>query len=341
MDEAVYRNPFKALGEVPTEEDIENSLFRRVFNVNISSRAEDRRKALATAKVNLLARLYAQRVKKITRIEKEIGEAHAFHVELCDASFQGGYDGLMADLRLIAGSARIVNRLQVKYASMIRRDPAHADRYKTEFLGRAGSVVKRLAPSFSNVNAAYAVLKELPDLNNEEFKVVVAGAPHVGKSSLVSKLTSRKIEIGTYPFTTKKINAGTVDSKGSRVIVFDTPGLLDRPLHERNPIERRAVSALRYLANNVVFLIDPTERAGYSVAYQESILSSVKELIPDTEVLKVYTHADRVSQMPEDEWWVSNVTGYGLDRLKAYIVSKAAAWRKHRMARNISEYVEP
>ncbi|RLG70920.1 MAG: hypothetical protein DRO04_00875, partial [Candidatus Iainarchaeum archaeon] len=38
----------------------------------------------------------------------------------------------------------------------------------------------------------------------------------------------------------------------------DTPGLLDKPEEKRNLVEKKAVSALRHLANLIIFVFDPT-----------------------------------------------------------------------------------
>ena len=43
-----------------------------------------------------------------------------------------------------------------------------------------------------------------------------------------------------YAFTTKSLFVGHMDHKYLRWQVIDTPGLLDRPLEERNTIEMQA-----------------------------------------------------------------------------------------------------
>jgi len=44
--------------------------------------------------------------------------------------------------------------------------------------------------------------------------------------------------------------------------VIDTPGLLDRPLDERNAIEMQSIVALGHLDASIMFFIDLSETCG-------------------------------------------------------------------------------
>jgi hypothetical protein len=50
--------------------------------------------------------------------------------------------------------------------------------------------------------------------------------------------------------------------------VLDTPGILDRPLEERNTIEMQSITALAHLRAAVIYIIDLSEQCGYSLAQQ-------------------------------------------------------------------------
>lgn len=125
------------------------------------------------------------------------------------------------------------------------------------FLGRTSSYVKRVEGELDYLNgvsrvlASFPVVKELPTL-------VVAGYPNVGKSTFVRNLTGSKVEVASYPFTTKGILVGYVKKRHQSIQVIDSPGLLDRPMGERNSIELQAVLALRELAGRVFFIVDPS-----------------------------------------------------------------------------------
>lgn len=53
--------------------------------------------------------------------------------------------------------------------------------------------------------------------------------------------------------------------------VLDTPGILDRPLEERNTIEMQSITALAHLRCAVLYLVDISEQCGYSLAQQADL----------------------------------------------------------------------
>ena len=61
--------------------------------------------------------------------------------------------------------------------------------------------------------------------------------------------------------------------------VVDTPGLLDRPLSERNEIERQTMAALSHLQGVVLYILDPSEHCGYPLDSQLSLAEDLKSWI--------------------------------------------------------------
>jgi nucleolar GTP-binding protein len=102
--------------------------------------------------------------------------------------------------------------------------------------------------------------------------------------------------------------------------IIDTPGLLDRPLNERNKIEQQAIAALRHLADLIVFVADPSETSGYQLSEQMKTLDIIKKIFPDVPLIIVENKVDikkTVTANPK----ISCITGEGIEELKQEIFS--------------------
>jgi GTP1/Obg family GTP-binding protein/tetratricopeptide (TPR) repeat protein len=104
--------------------------------------------------------------------------------------------------------------------------------------------------------------------------IVLVGAPNVGKSSIVSIISSKQPEVNHYPFTTRGILIGNMEWNGNshgtsqqqhQCQVMDTPGLLHRPVQERNSIELLTLASLSYLPSCIImYVTDLTETSTVS-----------------------------------------------------------------------------
>jgi len=150
-----------------------------------------------------------------------------------------------------------------------------------EIYGRISSVVKQVDENLILLSTAQKLMNKFPDIQDIP-TVVIAGYPNVGKSSLLRLISSAKPIIAQYPFTTKQIHVGHIVKKEKyseeKYQIIDTPGLLDRPLSERNEIERQAIAALTHLADFIIFILDPSETCGYLLKDQLHMLSQIKEI---------------------------------------------------------------
>jgi nucleolar GTP-binding protein len=97
---------------------------------------------------------------------------------------------------------------------------------------------------------------------------------------------------------------------------MDTPGLLDRPMSERNDIERQAITAIHYLDAVVMFMIDPSESCGYEIKDQKRLLEEIRENFK-LPLLVVANKADRseFQKLDEVEFNISTVTGEGIEEV--------------------------
>jgi nucleolar GTP-binding protein len=192
-----------------------------------------------------------------------------------------------------------------------------------EIYGRVSSIVKQVDKHLIFVADAQRILKTFPDLSDAP-TAVIAGYPNVGKSSLIRQLSAAKPEVAQYPFTTRQIYVGHMERKvryeKKMYQIIDTPGLLDQPLEERNKIEQQAISALRHLADLVVFLFDPSETCGYLISDQMKMLDDIKKIFPDVPFLIVENKVD-VTKTTTQNLKISCMTGEGIEMLRQKIFS--------------------
>jgi nucleolar GTP-binding protein len=192
-----------------------------------------------------------------------------------------------------------------------------------EIYGRVSSIVKQVDKNLVFLSGAQKILRTFPDIEDIP-TVVIAGYPNVGKSSLIRQLSAAKPEVAQYPFTTKQIYVGhmekTVRYEKKQYQIIDTPGLLDRPLSERNNIEKQAIAALRNLADLIVFIFDPSGTSGYQMNDQEFMLEDIKKLFCDVPFILVENKVD-VTNTGSANRKISCTTGEGIEELRQEILS--------------------
>jgi len=143
------------------------------------------------------------------------------------------------------------------------------------FSGRMVTILKKQSASLAYLEQVRQHMSRLPAIDPNSRTLLVCGYPNVGKSSFMNKVTHAKVEVESYAFTTKSLFVGHCDHKTLRWQIIDTPGILDRPLEERNTIEMQAITALAHIKCCVLFFIDISEHCGYSIEQQVRDLSPV------------------------------------------------------------------
>ena len=245
-----------------TEEIIENA-FKRMKKVNIAKGKNfwEWQKKKEIAKLKTFSNYIEEILRKIVKESANFEELHPFHKELL--SILADVITLKKSLARVNESAKLVKKLSSKLLLSIRKTPCKGrDDFRVikkkarEFLGRISSIVKRLKRTIELLRNASISLREMPDVNFSMPTAVLAGYPNVGKSTLLKRLTKAKPKIASYPFTTTIIQLGIIKNK-EKIQLVDTPGLLDKPEEKRNLVEKKAVSALKHLANLIIFVFDP------------------------------------------------------------------------------------
>ena len=165
----------------------------------------------------------------------------------------------------------------------------------------------------------------------EGLRVVLAGQPNVGKSSLLNALAGAELAIVTpIPGTTRDKIGQTIQIEGVPVHVIDTAGLREQE-STGDEIERIGIArswAEIGDADAVVFLHDLT-RAG-DAAYEAGEAAIGARLGDPARVLHVFNKSDAaVAQgLATGALQISARTGQGLDALRRALLERAG-WHAH------------
>lgn len=266
---------FEKITTVPTSDELIDKAFKRASRAMSGKKITGRDTARQAHESMILTsgNILSDNLSNIVRRFPNFDDLHPFYYDL--ANVMVGIDELRLALGKIDWASSKIHGMAREHVGMIRRaqEPTAVRR---QFFGRMGSIMKSINKDLVFLNDARNKLRELPSVQDEP-TIVVAGYPNIGKSSFVSMATGAKPEIASYPFTTKGVSIGHFMIGPDRYQVIDTPGLLDRPMSERNEIELQAISALTNLEAVVLFIIDASESCGYEIHDQKNMLEDVRD----------------------------------------------------------------
>ena len=114
----------------------------------------------------------------------------------------------------------------------------------------------------------------------------------------MNKVTRADVDVQPYAFTTKALFVGHMDHRFLRWQVVDTPGILDRPLEERNTIEMQAITALAHLQCCVLYFLDISEQCGYPIEQQLLLFESIQPLFANKQIIMV---ANKIDVLPYEQ----------------------------------------
>lgn len=166
-------------------------------------------------------------------------------------------------------------------------------------------------------------------LLREGIKVVIAGQPNAGKSSLLNALAGAELAIVTaVPGTTRDKVQQTIQIEGVPVHVIDTAGLRDSSDEVEQIGIARAWEAIAE-ADAVLFLHDLT-RANvpeYAAADEDIKRAMAEKLPPQVPVIELWNKADAVTgAAPVGGLMLSAKTRLGLDALRQRLL-ELAGWQ--------------
>lgn len=311
----------QGLGKVETYEKYLDIAFKNGMKAAAESRENTfshhkavRSKRIEIARIESTGKTLINTLGTIGRSFPSLDQLAPFYQELVRCTID--YDYIKKSLGALNWAKMQITGLLHKYTkelSETTRVP-HFNKLRTAFSGRISSIMKQIKPNLQYLEECRKIMKSYPSLKTKVHTIVIAGAPNVGKSTLLAALTGSAPKTASYPFTTQTLNLG-YDSEENQYI--DTPGLLDRPIEKRNPIEKQAALALKHLATIIIFVIDPTEACGYPIPEQRSLLAELKKTFHQPFIV-VSNKADTGATF-KNSIEVSAKQGTGIDKLKKEI----------------------
>jgi len=280
-------NPFEGVTLPPDPEELIRRELRRLRDVQgVTVKDREIRRLIHFRDALQTYNRFLNSFPKLDRL-------HPFYLTSLEIT-AGSLDKVKRCLAQVRRKVNVASRLLENYVEQIKRSPeARANILMRTGFGRAASVLRDgrecitwLAEVTRELSKAKSVDPDLPT-------IIIAGPPNVGKSTLVSKISSAKPRIASFPFTTKEVHVGHMNC-GVKIQVLDTPGILDRPDSERNVIERKAVNAIRNLRGIVIFMFDVSNSSLYDAGEQLSIYREVTGM--GRPVVTVFNKVDDVNQ---------------------------------------------
>ena len=338
-------NPFRSLKSVPTAKELLDIAFSRASKVTLPKSKDPVNVRVCKreiAKLKIIRDVIASRLDIIVKQFPNFEEIHPFYRALADTIVS--IDELRQALASLTTAARIIKRIIRDSLRQLSRakTPDEARRVRSAAYGRISSVIRRVKPRLDMARRAAREYCRLPSVNPDIPVLVAAGFPNVGKSSFVSLISSAQPEIAEYPFTTKGISVGHFPLEPEGGQILDLPGLLDRPMSERNPIERRAIAAIQYIADCILFLIDPTLTCGYELKSQVGLFHEIVNLFPSVDVYPVLNKCDIATKEEEERAIemlgmdslprISTLTGEGVSEFLQEVLNSSSRVREKLQA---------
>lgn len=316
------------LQEIPTigtaDELIDRAL-RRASRVEESVRNTDYRARLtAVRKIHSVADNIANPLHSYVKVFPSFDTIHPFDRSIIDLTV--GVDKLRKALGAADWARKEVLMVGTRYVpkARARKSAENTMKIMSEAYTKMTNILRQISKHLDFLISARSIFRNLPNVDTEQPLAVFAGAPNVGKSSLIRAISTGKPEVKSYPFTTKGVSLGHIKAKYDIIQVMDTPGLLDRPDLDRNDMEKQGIAALNHLEPVIVFLTDLSGTSGYSVETQKSLHEELKTRYSDYPWVDVYSKSDlepEASLEYDDSISVSVMNDEGIEDLKSELMN--------------------
>ncbi len=221
---------------------------------------------------------YAEALTQILTDFPRLDDIHPFYADLINVLYDR--DHVQLALGQLNLAKQLIDRVGRDYVKLLKYGDSlyRCKSLKRAALGRMCTVMKRQKGALEYLEQVRQHMMRLPSIDPTTRTLILAGFPNVGKSSFMNCVSRANVDVQPYAFTTKSLFVGHLDYKFLRWQIIDTPGVLDKPLEERNTIEMQSITALAHLHCAVVYVLDISEECGYTIAQQVALFDQIRPL---------------------------------------------------------------
>lgn len=254
-------------------------------------------------KVKFTGTNWNEKLSQILDEFPKIEDIHPFYSDLLNVLYDKDHYKLA--LGQMNTARNLIDKLCQDYVRLLKYGDSlyRCKELKRAAMGRMCTLMKRQGPSLAYLEQVRQHMSRLPSIDPNTRSLLLCGYPNVGKSSMMNRLTRADVEVQPYAFTTKSLYVGHMDYKYLRWQVIDTPGILDRPLEERNTIEMQSVTALAHLRAACLYIVDISEQCGYTIVQQAALFHSIKPLFSNKPIMIICNKIDtrRMEDLPDSD----------------------------------------
>ncbi|XP_009803287.1 GTPase ERA-like, chloroplastic [Nicotiana sylvestris] len=172
------------------------------------------------------------------------------------------------------------------------------------------------------------------DPNHRSGYVAVLGKPNVGKSTLSNQMVGQKLSIVTdKPQTTRHRVLGICSGPEYQMILYDTPGVIEKKMHKLDSMMMKNVRSAAVNADCVVVVVDACKAPEKIDEVMEEGVGDLKYKVPTLLVLNKKDLIKPGEIAKKLEWYekftdvdevipVSAKYGHGVEDIKDWILSK-------------------
>ncbi|KAF5736017.1 GTPase Era [Tripterygium wilfordii] len=190
------------------------------------------------------------------------------------------------------------------------------------------------------------------DPNHHSGYVALVGKPNVGKSTLSNQMIGQKLSIVTdKPQTTRHRILGICSAPEYQMILYDTPGVIEKQMHKLDSMMMKNVRSAAISANCVLVLVDACKVPEKIDEVLEEGIGNLQDKPPTLLVLNKKDLIKPGEIAKKIEWYekftdvdevipVSAKYGHGVDDVKDWILSKLPTGPAYYPKDIVSEHPE-